>query len=178
MKKQSYQKLVVMVVSLVLMVLVSLVGWRVVLPSGVFTTPLAGIISLAAVLTVGTGAAVVVTVIGLVVMFLLGTADWVTCFDILVTVLVVGRVINWRIPLTEKVATQQLILLGIIAGICQVVVIELAMFAAGWLFNGQLATGWAFVRLAFPLGILTALVYAVCLWPVGVGGRWLARKIK
>jgi hypothetical protein len=161
------------VVAAVLMVLAGFVSVRFVLPTGIFVAPWAGIISLAVLLAAGTGWAFLTTVIALVIMFMIGTVGWVAVIDILLTVALLAWLIGWQIPRDQDVTHQQLIFLGLVAGLAQLVLIEGGLAVTGWLFDAQGATAWAFVRLGFSTSILTALLYAVLTPLLAIAARWL-----
>lgn len=161
------------VVTVVLMVLVGFVSARFILPTGVFVAPWAGIISLAVLLAAGTGWALLTTVLALIIMFIFGTVGWATVIDILLTVALLAWLIGWQLPRDQGVTHQQLIFLGLVAGLVQLVLIEGSLAIAGWLFDGQGATVWAFVQLGFSTSVLTALLYAVLTPLLAIAVRWL-----
>lgn len=164
------------VMAVVLMVLVGFGSVRFVLPTGFFVAPWAGIISLAVLLSAGTGWAFLTTVIALIIMFVLGTAGWVAIIDVLLTVTPLAWLIGWQLPRDQGVTHQQLIFLGLVAGLLQLVLIEGGLAVTGWLFDGQRATAWAFVQLGFSTSILTALLYAVLTPLLAIAVRWLWQR--
>lgn len=172
----SSKSVVFAVVAVVLMVLAGFVSVRFVLPTGIFVAPWAGIISQAVLLAAGTGWAFLTTVIALIIMFMIGTVGWVAVIDILLTVALLAWLIGWQIPRDQDVTHQQLIFLGLVAGLLQLVLIEGGLAVAGWLFDAQGATAWAFVRLGFSTSILTALLYAVLTPLLAIAARWLWQR--
>ena len=164
------------VMAVVLMVLVGFGSVRFVLPTGIFVAPWAGIISLAVLLSAGAGWAFLTTVIALIIMFVLGTAGWVAIIDVLLTVTPLAWLIGWQLPRDQGVTHQQLIFLGLVAGLLQLVLIEGGLAVTGWLFDGQGATAWAFVQLGFSTSILTALLYAVLTPLLAIAARWLWQR--
>lgn len=160
--------------AVVLMVLVGLISARFILPTGVFVAPWAGIIALAVLLAAGVGDALGVAIVSLVIMFLTGTADLVAIVAILLTVVILAWLVGWQLR-DRTVTHQQLIFLGLIAGLLQLVLIEGCLAIAGLCFDGQGATALAYVRLGLSTSILTALLYAVLTPLLGLGARWLWR---
>lgn len=161
----------------VLMVVVSLVSFRTVLPVGTYTAPLAGILMVGGLLSLGIMTTGVATVIALIVMMLLGTGNWVTFFSLLILLFILVRLINWQVALKDKLAQQQMIIIGIIAGISQLILSELGGLIMGWIFNHQITTGWTFMGALLPSEILTTLLYAILVPPMIMGSRWLARQL-
>lgn len=159
------------------MVLVSIVSFKTILPVGTFTVPLAEILAVGTIFSLGSVPALVVTVLAAGVMILLGTSDWVGFFTMIITTLVIGRLVNWQVPLKVKIPQQQLIVVGIITGLTQLVAAEIGAVVIGWFFNDQLATGWAFAGALLTIESLAALVIAVLVPLVVMASRWLTRQL-
>ena len=100
--------------------------------------------------------------------------DWVATVAILLTVIVLAWLVGWQLG-DRTVTHQQLIFLGLVAGLLQLVLIEVGLAIAGLLFDGQLATALAYARLGLSTSVLTALLYAVLTPLLGLGTRWLWR---
>lgn len=177
MNKNSLKRAALGIIALIILVLVSLVSFHTVLPTGVFIVPLAGIISVGTVLSLGSVTALIVTVIGAVIMIVLGSSGWIAFFTMIITTLIIGKLINWELPVKAKLPQSQFILVGIVAGIIQLLLVESAFIMVGWYFNHKFSTGWAFAQTLFPSEILTALLYAVLIPPVAMISRWLVRQI-
>lgn len=170
--RSSLKSLVFDALAVVLMALVGLVSARFILPTGVFVAPWSGIIGLAVLLAAGIGDALGVSIVALVIMFLTGMADGVAIIAILLTVVILAWLIGWRSP-DRTITHQQLIFLGLIAGLLQLVLIEAGLAIAGLLFDGQVATSLAYIRLGLSTSVLTVLLYAVLTPLIGLAARWL-----
>lgn len=172
--KISLKSLAFDALAVVLMVMVSLISTRFILPTGVFVAPWAGIISLAVLLAAGIGSALGVAIAALVVMFWTGTVNAVASVSILLTVVVLAWLIGWQLG-DRTVTHQQLIFLGLLAGLLQLVFMEAGLAIMGLLFDGQAATALTYARLGLSLSVLTALLYAVLTPLLGLVARWLWR---
>lgn len=177
MNKNRLVKIGLGILAGVLMVLVSIVSFKAILPVGTFTVPLAEIFAVGAIFSLGSVPALVVTVLAAGVMILLGTSDWVGFFTMIITTLIISRLVNWQVSLKVKIPQQQLIVVGIITGITQLVIAEIGAVIIGWFFNDQLATGWAFAGALLTLESLAALVTAVLVPPAVMASRWLTRQL-
>ncbi|MGN1279960.1 MAG: hypothetical protein ACI4T4_04650 [Limosilactobacillus sp.] len=169
----SVKAVTLAIAAVVLMVLVSLLSVRFILPTGAFVAPWAGIISLAVLLSAGAGWAFLITFVALIIMMMMGTAGWLAVIDILLTVALLAWLIGWQLPRDQDVSHQQLIFLGLVAGLLQLILIEGGLALVGWLFDGQNATAWAFIQLGFSTSVLTALLYAVLTPLLAIMTRWL-----
>ena len=122
----------------------------------------------------GTVSGVATVLVGGLGLLLLASADWPLVLNFLVLVLLVGWLIGWRIPLGQRVTQQQLIWLGIVAGIGEFILnlVQVALVGAltgaGWLI---------FIRLALLPSVLMALLYAVLVGPLAAFWRWLGRQV-
>lgn len=145
------------IVAVVLMVLIGVVSERLILPTGMFVAPWAGIIALGILLATDLTTALGISIIALVFMFGAGSANILVIVDVLLTILVIWLVTRRLYPKTH----QQLILVGIIAGLLQLVIIEVGLAMMGWFFDQQWETVLAFGRLGLVTSVLTALLYAV-----------------
>lgn len=172
--KISLKSLSCDVLAVVLMVLVGMVSARFILPTGVFVAPWAGIVALTILVAAGIGDALSVAIVALVIMSLTGMTDWVAIVATLLTVVILAWLIGWQLG-DRAITHQQLIFFGLVAGLLQLVLIEVGLAIAGLLFDGQLATALAYARLGLSTSILTALLYAVLTPLLGVGVRWLWR---
>lgn len=172
--RTSVKNGVIVIIAVALMLLVTVFSPRVILPTGSLVAPLAGIIGISALLTVSFSLALLITMLGLVGMYLLGAADEIVIVAVVVTFIAIALLRNRQ---TASVSHQQLILFGLVAGILMFVLIELGLLVRGWLFDGQWSTALAFGQLGLSLGTLTALLYAALVAPVTIGwrkalGRW------
>ncbi|EEW52995.1 hypothetical protein HMPREF0494_1718 [Limosilactobacillus antri DSM 16041] len=164
----------IIILAVVLMLLVGINSWRTVAPTTVLIAPLAGLVAASVAVGLGTVSGVATALIGGLALLLLGSADWLLVLNYLLLVLLIGWVIGWRLPLTRRLTHQQLIWLGIVAGITEFglnlvqVAVMGAVTGAGWLI---------FVRLAWLPGVLTALLFAVLVGPLAAGWRWLGRQL-
>lgn len=162
------------ILAIIVMVLVGLVSFRTVAPTGMLIAPLAGIVSTALVIALGTTAGVVAAVIGGLVLLFLQNADWVLVVNFVILALFIGWLIGWLIPLSRRLTHQQLIWLGIVTGISELVLTVLLTAFVGWRTGGN----WlAFVRLDILPTVLTALLDAVLVGPLALAFRWLAKQI-
>lgn len=150
----------IIILAVVLMLLLGVNSWRISAPTAVLVAPLAGLVAVS--MTIGLG------------LLLLASADWPLVLNFLVLALLVGWLIGWRIPLGQRVTQQQLIWLGIVAGISEFILnlvqaaLVGALTGAGWLI---------FIRLALLPGVLMALLYAVLVGPLAAFWRWLGRQV-
>lgn len=162
------------ILAIIVMVLVGLVSFRTVAPTGMLIAPLAGMVSTALVIALGTVAGVVATVVGGLVLLFLQNADWTLVINFVVLALFIGWLIGWRIPLSRRLTHQQLIWLGIVTGISELILTMLLTAFVGWHTGGN----WlAFIRLDILPTVLTALLDAVLVGPLALTFRWLARQI-
>lgn len=155
------------------MVLIGMVSERMVLPTGSYTAPWAGIAALSVLLSSDIIIALIVTIAAVALMLLSGTADWLSSIDILMTIVIVAWLIGWRLPDSQVVTHQQLIFIGVTAGLLQFLFLEVGMTVMGWIFDQQWATALAFGRLGFSTSILTALLYAVLTPLLSWVSRWV-----
>lgn len=162
------------VLGTVLTVLVGLISFRTVAPTGVLIAPLAGIIPVAMTVAIGTVPGALTAVAGTVVLILLGDAGWLMLINYLLVLLFVGWIIGWQLPLSQRVSHQQLIWLALVSAIAEAIVNLLIVAIIGWQSGGE----WlAYIRLDLTPSILAALLYAVLVGPVAMAIRWLARQI-
>lgn len=160
--------------ALVVMILVGLISFRTVAPTGVLIAPVAGIISLAVTIALGTVSGLLVALVGGIILMFFQNADWLLVLNFVLLVVAVGWVIGWRIPLSRRLSHQQLIWLGILCGIVELLLTILLTVFVGWQTDGN----WlAFVRLNLLPTILTALLDAVLVGPVALVLRWLAKQV-
>lgn len=173
--KKAWPKVAgIVFLAVVLMVLVGLVSFRTVAPTGMLIAPLAGSVSTALVIALGTTAGLVTAAVGGIFLLFLQNADWVLVANFVILALFIGWLIGWRIPLNRRLTHQQLIWLGIVSGISELVLTVLLTALVGWQTGGD----WlAFVRLNILPTILTALLDAVFVGPLALAFRWLARQI-
>lgn len=173
--KKGWTKLAgINILAIVVMILVGLVSFRTVAPTGVLIAPVAGIISLAVTVALGTVSGVIVAVVSGILLMFLQNADWLLFLNFVILAVFVGWIIGWRIPLSRRLSHQQLIWLGILGGICELVLTILFTALMGWRTDGN----WlAFVRLNLLPTILTALLDAVLIGPVALVFRWLAKQV-
>lgn len=164
----------IIILAVVLMLLLGVNSWRISAPTAVLVAPLAGLVAVSMTIGLGTVSGVATALVGGLGLLLLASADWPLVLNFLVLVLLVGWLIGWCIPLGERVTQQQLIWLGIVAGISEFILnlVQVALIGAltgaGWLI---------FIRLALLPGVLTALMYAVLVGPLAMFWRWLGRQV-
>lgn len=172
--RKTVKNVATVIIAVALMFIIAAISPRIILPTGSLVAPLAGIIGISALLTLGIPLAILITVIGLVIMYLQGTAN----DEVFVTILVALIVMTWlRNRQSSPVSHQQLILFGIVAGILIFVLMELSLLVAGWLFDGQWSTGLAFVRLGMSSSVLAALLYGILVAPITIAWRKLNQII-
>ncbi len=163
----------IIILAVVLMLLLGVNSWRISAPTAVLVAPLAGLVAVSMTIGLGTVSGVATALVGGLGLLLLASADWPLVLNFLVLALLVGWLIGWRIPLGQRVTQQQLIWLGIVAGISEFILnlvqaaLVGALTGAGWLI---------FIRLALLPGVLTALLYAVLVGPLAAFWRWLGRQ--
>lgn len=164
----------IIILAVVLMLLLGVNSWRISAPTAVLVAPLAGLVAVSMTIGLGTVSGVATALVGGLGLLLLASADWPLVLNFLVLVLLVGWLIGWCIPLGQRVTQQQLIWLGIVAGISEFILnlVQVALIGAltgaGWLI---------FIRLALLPGVLTALMYAVLVGPLAMFWRWLGRQV-
>ena len=90
MKKQTLIKTLLAIAAGILMLLVSFTGFQTVLPTGEAFMPLAGVIAVGTAVALGINISFIVTIISTIIMFVLGTADWVILVDFIIVLIVVG----------------------------------------------------------------------------------------
>ena len=152
----------IIILAVVLMLLLGVNSWRISAPTAVLVAPLAGLVAVSMTIGLGTVSGVATALVGGLGLLLLASADWPLVLNFLVLALLVGWLIGWRIPLGQRVTQQQLIWLGIVAGISEFILnlvqaaLVGALTGAGWLI---------FIRLALLPGVLAAF------W------RWLGRQV-
>ena len=156
------------------MLLLGVNSWRISAPTAVLVAPLAGLVAVSMTIGLGTVSGVATALVGGLGLLLLASADWPLVLNFLVLALLVGWLIGWHIPLGQRVTQQQLIWLGIVAGISEFILnlVQVALVGAltgaGWLI---------FIRLALLPSVLTALLYAVLVGPLAMFWRWLGRQV-
>lgn len=175
MKKRYWGKVAgLIVLAIVLMVLVGLISFRTVVPTGVLIAPLAGIVSVAMTIALGTGPGILTAAIAGIVLHFLQAADWLLVVNFLLLTVFIGWLIGWRLPRSQRVTHQQLIWLGIVSGISELLITVIITALFGWLTGGN----WlVFVRLNLLPTILTILCDAVFIAPLAFFFRWLAQQL-
>lgn len=176
MKKQELIKSSFALISAIVMIIVSLTGYRTVLPTGLAFMPLAGVIAIGLSLSLGAKWSLPTTIIAVVIMMLIGTADWVVLLDFILLLIVVGLIINWQVPLDQDLTHQQLLRLAILTGLFQFAVMIVIYGLIGLIVAGSMATSLTFVGLILPNAILTGLLYAFLGAPIALLMRWLLRQ--
>ncbi|WP_228063282.1 hypothetical protein [Limosilactobacillus oris] len=172
--KEQLKTAGIIILAVVLMLLLGVNSWRISAPTAVLVAPLAGLVAVSMTIGLGTVSGVATVLVGGLGLLLLASADWPLVLNFLVLVLLVGWLIGWRIPLGQRVTQQQLIWLGIVAGIGEFILnlVQVALVGAltgaGWLI---------FIRLALLPSVLTALLYAVLVGPLAAFWRWLGRQV-
>lgn len=162
------------VLAVALMVATGLVSWRTVAPTGQLISPLAGIVAVAMTVALGVTTGLVTALLGGGALLLLQSADVSLLINFLLLTLIMGWLIGWRIPLSRRLTHQQLIWLGIAAGIGELVLTLVLTALTGLISDGH----WlAFVELNWLPTLLTALCDAVLVGPVTAVLRWLGRQI-
>lgn len=164
----------IVVLAVVLMLLVGINSLRTITPTAVLIAPLAGLVAVSMVIGLGAVSGLATAVVGSLGLLMVQSADWPLVVNFLLLVILIGWLIGWRIPLSQRLTHQQLIWLGITAGITELV---LDLVQAGLMGAITGAGGLIFIRLALLPGILTALLYAVFVGPLAALWRWLGRRL-
>ena len=164
----------IIILAVVLMLLLGVNSWRISAPTAVLVAPLAGLVAVSMTIGLGTVSGVATALVGGLGLLLLASADWPLVLNFLVLALLVGWLIGWHIPLGQRVTQQQLIWLGIVAGISEFILNLVQVALVGALTGaGRLI----FIRLALLPSVLTALLYAVLVGPLAMFWRWLGPQV-
>ncbi|GGI63025.1 hypothetical protein [Limosilactobacillus caviae] len=176
MKKQTLIKTLLAIAAGILMLLVSFTGFQTVLPTGEAFMPLAGVIAVGTAVALGINISFIVTIISTIIMFVLGTADWVILVDFIIVLIVVGLILKKQVPLNIDLNHQQLLWLAIFTGLVQLFFISAFYGLIGLVLTGSPTGGLTFVQLIIPNALLTGLLYGFLVAPISLIFRWVARK--
>ena len=174
----------IIILAVVLMLLLGVNSWRISAPTAALVAPLAGLVAVSMTIGLGTVSGVATALVGGLGLLLLASADWPLVLNFLVLALLVGWLIGWHIPLGQRVTQQQLIWLGIVAGISEFILnlVQVALVGAltgaGWLIFIRLAlpqctNGAPVCRFGGPPGNVLALA-----WPTGPAAGRAGRRFR
>lgn len=164
----------IIILAVVLMVIVGLVSFRTVVPTGVLIAPLGGLVAVAVTIGVGTVPGVLTVVVAGIILHFLQNADWLLVLNFLLLTLFIGWLIGWRLPRGQRVTHQQLIWLGIVSGITEFLITVCLTALFGWQTGGSWLVS---VRLNLLSTVLTVLCDAVFIGPLAFIFRWLADQL-
>lgn len=176
MKKQGLIKGAIAFLSGVIMLLLTMVAFKTVIPTGVAFMPLAGIVTVGLAVTLDWRLSLITTVVATVIAMLMGTADWVTLVSYLVVLLAVWLATRGQATLAVIVSHQQLRWLAIVTGLVQLFYLGIIYGVIGLVLGGTTAS-LTFIQQIIPLAVLTGLVYGFLVAPIALAMRWVAKKL-
>lgn len=160
--------------AVILMTVIGMFAFRTVAPSGELIAPVAGMVSVALTIALGTMDGIVISIIAGILLVFTQNADWFLVANFILMSFAIGWAVGWRVPLSRQITSTELIWLGIVAGLGELVLTQLITAGIGAMHDGN----WlAFLRINLEPTILCALLDAVFIGPLVWLFRWLGRQL-
>lgn len=161
---------------LALLLLLSPLNLKAVLPTGLFIAPLTTLFAFVSLFVLPWWSSLLLLLIGNLGLMILHTSNWLLIITMIVAFLVDAWMLDWHRSADEKYSQSQLITIGLVTGITSLVL----LLGLAWL-NAVAVLGSSsalnVVRLAFPVSLLTCLVYALLIPLLGSFLLWLRDKL-
>ena len=174
-KNRTFQS-VVWLVCLALLLLLSPLNLRTVLPTGLFTAPLTTLFAFVSLFVLPWWSSLALLIVGHLGLIFLHTSTWVLLITMAVALLVDAWMLDWHRSPSEKYSQSQLITIGLVTGITSLVLLLILAWLTGVAVLGS-NSALNVVRLALPVSLLTCLVYELLIPLLGAFLLWLRDKL-
>lgn len=166
----------VWVVCLALVLLLCPLNLKAVLPTGLFIAPLTTLFAFVSLFVLPWWSSFLLLLIGNLGLMLLHTSNWSLIITMGVAFLVDAWMLDWHRSAEKKYSQSQLITIGLVTGITSLVLLLILAWLNGVAILGSYSA-LNIVRLAFPVSLLTCLVYALLIPLLGSFLLWLRDKL-
>lgn len=176
MKKQRIFQWIVWVVGFALALLLSPLNLKAVLPTGAFIAPLTTLFSFVGLLVLPWWSALLLLMIGNAGLMLMHASDLFLTVTMIIAFLIDYWLLDWHRAADQRYSQSQLITIGLVTGIISMVLLLILAWLRGVALLGS-GSALNIVRLAFPVSLLTCLVYALLIPLVGSFVLWLRNRL-